>query len=220
MSEINFIPWIGDNYLSKGYKGKRILVLGESHYCKNELKQTGRCYPLCKKENMKDDCFSQTRDVVRSFVYNYSGEGYLQTFLCFERAVAGKVLSQQEREEFWQGVMFYNYIQYSQSGPRIAPNSEHWKKSEHAFKELLEEYLPDYIVVWGVRLYNGIPGMNGKESILQINEREKTKVWTYLVNGKLIPAIKVHHPSSRTGKKWNYWHEFYKIFFELSNIVD
>ena len=94
MSEINFIPWIGDNYLSKGYKGKRILVLGESHYC------------------------------------------------------------------------------------------------------------------------------NGEESILQINERDKTKVWTYLVNGKLIPAIKVHHPSSRTGKKWNYWHEFYKIFFELSNIVD
>ena len=37
MSNINFKPWVGKNYLIKGYQGKRILVLGESHYCEGEL---------------------------------------------------------------------------------------------------------------------------------------------------------------------------------------
>ena len=215
MSEINFRPWVGKNYLSDGYKGKHILVLGESHYCEKELEQGGRCCPFCKKENMKDDCFSQTADVIDSFVYDYSGESYHQTFLCFERAVLGKELTQKEREDFWQGVIFYNYIQYSQSGPRTAPQPEHWEKSEFAFKELLQEYLPDYIIVWGVRLYEGLPGWDGEHSLLQISENDYADVWIYNVNGKRIPALKVYHPSCPKGKSWSYWHDVYEEFWKL-----
>lgn len=215
MSKINFRPWVGKNYQSTGYKGKRILVLGESHYCIKDLEPGGRCCPLCKKENMKDDCYSQTEDVVNTFIHYYDGERYLQTFLCFERAIVGKELTQEEREELWQSVMFYNYIQFSQSGARIAPQADHWEKSELAFRELLEEYMPDYIIVWGARLYNGLPNWDGEGSVLQISENAKTDVWTYNVKGKRIPAIKVHHPSSPSGKSWNYWHEFYKKFLNI-----
>lgn len=102
MSNINFKPWVGDKYLTEGFHGKRILVLGESHYCKKELSEGGRCYPLCNKNNMYDECFTQTLDVVKRFVYEYNGKSYLQTFLCFERAVFGKELTQEEREYFWQ----------------------------------------------------------------------------------------------------------------------
>ena len=164
---------------------------------------------------MKDDCYSQTEDVVNTFIHYYDGERYLQTFLCFERAIVGKELTQEEREEFWQSVMFYNYIQFSQSGARIAPQADHWEKSELAFRELLEEYMPDYIIVWGARLYNGLPNWDGEGSVLQISENAKTDVWTYNVKGKRIPAIKVHHPSSPSGKSWNNWHEFYKKFLNI-----
>ena len=212
MKHINFEPWVGKNYFSSGLNGMKILVLGESHYCKNELKPNERCFPFCRKENMKSDCFSQTIDVVSNFVYDYAGEGYLQTFLCFERAVIGKELSQQEREDFWNGVIFYNYIQFSQSGPRIAPQQEHWAHSELALKELLEEYMPDYIIAWGARLYGGLPDWGGVGSKIYINETDCTDVWTYTINGKEIPMLKVHHPSSPSGKSWPYWHEFYKKF--------
>ena len=49
---------------------------------------------------MKEDCYSQTEDVVDGFIYEYDGSKYYQTFLCFERAILGKELSQEEREEF------------------------------------------------------------------------------------------------------------------------
>ena len=32
MEYVNFRPWIGKTYYTTGYEGKRILVLGESHY--------------------------------------------------------------------------------------------------------------------------------------------------------------------------------------------
>ena len=210
MSNINFKPWIGKNYFINGYKGIRILVLGESHYCMNELSKGGRCYPICKKENMRNDCFSQTEDVLDYYLNRYSGEPYLKTFVCFERAVTGKELTRKEREDFWQGVIFYNYIQYSQNGPRTAPQQEYWATSEHAFKELLEQYMPDYIIVWGVRLYNGLPDWQGVGSKLFVNEHDSTDVWTYTIKGKKIPAMMVHHPSAPTGKNWGYWHQFYE----------
>ena len=33
MSKINFLPWVGEHYNTTGFAGKRILALGESHYC-------------------------------------------------------------------------------------------------------------------------------------------------------------------------------------------
>ena len=214
MSHINFRPWVGKNYLSQGYKGKRILVLGESHYC-YELCEGRKCYPLCTKEKMKEDCFSQTEDVLEAFVHSYSGESYEQTFLCFERAILGKEATQEEREELWNGVVFYNYLQFDQAGPRKPIMPEYWAESELAFKEMLEEYMPDYIIVWGVRLYEGLPDWGGKHSLLQISENDSTDVWTYTIQGKKIPALLVHHPSSPTGKSWPYWHEVYEKFWKL-----
>lgn len=211
MTNINFRPWVGKNFLTTGYKGKKILVLGESHYCEGHEKYC----PTCKKDNMKESCFSMAEEVVNEFVSKYNGDGYLQCFLCFERAVTGKELSQKEREEFWNGVMFYNYIQFSQTGPRTAPLPEHWGQSELAFRELLEQYMPDYIIVWGARLYDGLPDLGGVGSKLTIDGLGSTDVWTYTIKGKQIPALKVHHPSAPTGKKRDYWHQFYKAFLKV-----
>lgn len=204
---------MGENYLKSGFNGKKILVLGESHYCTKELAEGGRCCPLCRIENMESDCFSQTEDVIDHFVYNYSGEPYAQTFLCFERSMMGKELSNDERIEFWNSIIFYNYIQFSQARPRIAPQQIHWEKSELAFLELLKKYMPDFIIIWGERLYNGLPDWDGSHSVLEVDGKS-TDVWTYNINGKSIPAIKVHHPSSPLGKRWLYWNRFYNAFFE------
>ena len=214
MSEINFKPWVGKDYFTKGYQGQRILVLGESHYCKTELAEGGRCHPLCQKEKMDNACYDQTQDDVHAMVYNYEGYPFQQTFLCFERAVAGKVLPQKEREEFWESVMFYNYIQYALPAARINPNPEHWGKSEKAFVELLEKYSPDKIIVWGARLYNDLPDLGGHGLKLKVSDEETADVWVYNVNGKDIPALKIHHPSAPTGKNWEYWHEVIDDFLK------
>ena len=109
MKHVNFRPWVGENYFSKGFRGKRLLVLGESHHC--SCLSEGKC-PSCSKDYMKSECHSFTEDVINDYVYHYSGQPYEQTFLCFERALYGKELSQQEREDLWNSIIFYNYIQF------------------------------------------------------------------------------------------------------------
>lgn len=211
---INFQPFVGSQYNSVGLNGKKILVLGESHYCGEGFGENGRCIPICNKNKMGPHCASITNVVVKSFINNYDGSSELQSFLCFERAIAGKALSQEERVELWDKLMFYNYIQFAQPGPRCPINSEYWEHSGMALKEILETYLPDYIIVWGCRLYNGLPDFDGVHSLLTI-EGESTDIWTYTIKGKTIPAMKVYHPSSPKGKNWNYWHKFYKAFLGI-----
>ena len=211
---INFYPFVGKQYFQEGLGGKRVLVLGESHYCSKELSPQGRCFPLCQTKNMLRDCHTQTIDVIEQYIHSYSGNRYEQTFLCFERAVSGKELTSEERVSFWNSIMFYNYLQFCQPGPRMPVAAEYWSPSEKAFKELLDIFSPDYIIIWGSRLYNGLPDWGGIHSILSA-DGDSTDVWTYTINGKSIPAIRVHHPSTPTGKAWMHWHQFYKSFLSI-----
>lgn len=215
MDDINFRPWVGEKYLTTGFQGKRILVLGESHYCKVQLAENGRCYPYCRRMNMDESCLNQTIRVVDNVVYHYKRHPYQKTFLCFERAVVGKELKEKEREDFWQSVMFYNYIQHSQKEPRRPPSAEHWEKSEKAFVEVLETYMPDCIIVWGVRLFKSLPKLGGKKYNLPIKAKVPATYRLYTIDGKQIPALQIYHPSA--GFSWKEWHDVIDCFFQ--NIV-
>lgn len=197
MSCINYKPWVGKDY-NKGYRGKRILVLGESHYA---------------PDGKIDEELTQW--VVRDIAYEPGGQNYLATFTCFERAIAGRQMTQAERIEFWESVVFYNYLQFPTEGPRTTPNPEHWAKSADAFVELLEKYTPDYIIVWGVRLYNALPDLGGHGGVLRLENEDTADYWVYPIKGKEIPALKIHHPSAPTGREWEYWHKVIDKFINL-----
>lgn len=192
-SKIFFQPWVGSDYNTGGVFGKKVLVLGESHY---------------------GDAPDQTDDTIgtiKEFVYDYWGESYQQTFLCFERALAGREISQEEREQLWNSIMFYNYFQKSTTGPRTAPDMTVQQESEEAFHELLAQYQPDAIIVWGQRLYNLLPAWDGTESSVEV-DGDSCPVWNYLIKGKSIPAMRIYHPSAPAGKNWELWHQFHKAF--------
>ncbi len=147
MKYVNFKPWVGKDYVTGGVLEKKVLVLGESHYCNREANHCLRC---CK-ENFKDICISQTNDLIIEYLKNYRGESYLQTLICFERAVLGKIVTNEERKDFW----------------------------------------------------------NSDETILEIDNENKTPMRIYEINGKRIQTLCVYHPSTPKGKSWSYWHQFY-----------
>ena len=47
MKYVKFTPWVGKNY-EQGFRGKKILILGDSHYCAKECSENGCCYPKCE----------------------------------------------------------------------------------------------------------------------------------------------------------------------------
>jgi hypothetical protein len=163
------------------------MILGESHYCANP-----------ETEATEDITIKVIEDLLDPFSEH---EGYKNTYTKFAKAVVGeKQFSEESKKEFWQHVIFYNYVQTAISGARVSPTTEQFRNSEQAFFEILSQYQPDLIIVWGKRLYNNLPQQGTQLPDLQISQGiyagESSEVWSYTIGGKTIALLPITHPSA------------------------
>lgn len=206
--DVHFLPWVGEKYkdgigfdkngiiqYDKDTPRKKVLVLGESHYCANESDATPDI----------------TRKVIEDFLNPSSEwEPYKNTYTKFERALAGKELDASNKIELWNHIAFYNYVQEPMKGARFAPTEEQYKKSEKAFWKVIEELTPDYIIVWGIRLYNKLPEV-GYRYQGDVSD-DLYDLWVY---NKTTLVLPIYHPSA--GFDWYYWHNVIATLWTLKN---
>lgn len=194
MYKLFFEPWVGKNYNTKGYLGKKIMILGESHYCKG----INVC-EKCGQEHKEEACKYLTQDVIHAVLGYTKGEGvhhrWMNSYTKFTRAIIGTNKSTEEFLDFWDSVVFYNYVQKSMKGPRIPPPPEYFNESEEVFFTLLKVHKPDLIIVWGKRLWENM-SENGTQAKEPIYDGTTEKFFFYNIEGKSIPACHVHHPSA------------------------
>ena len=108
LPHVHFQPWVGSGY-ERGIAGRKVLVLGESHYCARQ----------------EDDVPEVTVNVIRDLLDPESEfEAYKNTYTKFERALTGTELDWTGKARLWNSVVFYNYVQTPLSGPRRAPSAE------------------------------------------------------------------------------------------------
>ena len=203
MNNIRFNPWVGDKYSwgiigydtngkviygTASQLGKKILVLGESHYCANPETEATPFLTI----NIIADLLNPDSE----------WEAYKNTYTKFIKSLTGCVdgLEQSVKEKAWQHIMFYNYVQTPMSGARVAPTAEDFKNSEKAFFEVLQTYKPDFVIAWGNRLYNNLP--KGGKQLNDLNiatgrfAGNSTELWSYNVNDNSIPVMPITHPST------------------------
>ena len=107
MKNVHFLPWVGSKY-NIGWQGKRLMILGESHYC----------------ASLKDAVPSITHDIIADlFDADSEHEAYKNTYTKFMRSLTGHPLSNEEKREAWNRVLFYNFVQEPLTGPRTPPYS-------------------------------------------------------------------------------------------------
>ncbi len=202
MYNLSFLPWVGAKYENGilGYdnnnailygttpnQGKKIMVLGESHYCANP-----------QTEATKDITINVIKDLMNPLSEH---EGYKNTYTKFAKSFIGNIeYNQKNKEEFWQHVLFYNYVQTPITGTRIAPSESQFQESEKAFFEILSQYQPDLVIVWGKRLYTNLPQKGKQLSDLGITQGEyagnATEIWSYQIQTKTIALMPITHPSA------------------------
>ena len=207
---VTFLPFVGDNYehgisfdkdgnLVLGTEenpGKKVLVLGESHYCDEELSD--------------EELSSFTRDVLDCYLNSKERYSWMRTFLKFERALFNKVTDIKDRKNIWNHLMFYNYLQRPLHGTRMAGDLEDYKDATDPFFAILKIYKPDYIIVWGRRLFANLPYENGVEG--EYMPSVDMNSWSYQIDGLTIKILPIYHPS--VGFSWDYWHEVIVEFFK------
>jgi hypothetical protein len=188
MNNVVFKPWVGKYYKNKSTK---ILVLGESHYL-DDYKPDETTLELKKV----------TSEIIKKYLKYKNGkvehEKWMNTFKKFTNVILATQVDITELVEFWNSVVFYNYVQEPMSGPRLSPTTNDFKMSALAFFEVLKKYQPDIIIAWGDRLWEHLPNDNGE----WIKDTYKLDaVWFYNIVGKKICVISVYHPSSSAFNK-------------------
>lgn len=197
MKNITFLPWVGKSY-SKGIDNKKVMVLGESHYCA----LVADAKPELSSEVIQD-----------LFDEKSEHEAYKNTYTKFERALAGKILSFKEKRDLWNMFLFYNYVQTPMTGARVAPTEEEFNLSESALFGVLEKYKPDYMIVWGARLYNNLPKKGFQLTDLNVKNVDSFETWGYeLSNGHIVQLLCITHPSAAFEPP--YWHQIIHAFIK------
>jgi hypothetical protein len=217
MKNVFFKPYVGKNYSEKGYLGKKLLILGESHYCSGIQDKDCQC-GKAEKCLQSPECEDFTNEVLNRFLDYKKGlcesETWMTTFTRFTNIFLGEQVSNEKLLEFWDNLMFYNYVQKAMIGSRTSPQEQDFEVSENAFFEILEEYKPDLIIVWGARLEERLPQKHKTLSDFEILNEAGHKFHYYEVVGKRIPAYAIYHPSSSSFSY--YYHDFLKEVLRLS----
>jgi len=208
MEEVFYLPRVGKNYFNSGFKGLKLLVLGESHYCKEK--------PVCIQcgiQSKRQDCFNFTKRVIEDVYFEYKRgnekfEGWMNTFTKFTNVMLERQADTNEIIDFWESVVFYNFVQTSTSGSRESPTKVQFEESEDAFIQVLGKYKPDLIIVWGQRLWDRLDfGRWGEEFFI---ETTKHMIYYFQSGEFQIPAIQVYHPST-----WRFNKDAYKVIEEV-----
>ena len=197
---IFFHPHVGSAFRHASMFPKRTLVLGESHYCGDACADCG--------SQRHPECGGFTRKVVAGYLNpGNEREGWMNTYLKFERSLVGHETTPDESRQIWDSIAFYNYLQVAMGGPRKAGTAEQYQAAAEPFFEVLEQHQPELLIVWGKRLWDNLPsGERWQEGEAVSVEGYAVQNGYYrLSNSKRVHAFCVYHPSA--GYDWAYWHK-------------
>ncbi len=135
--DYRFCPWIGKDYFSDGLHGKKIFILGESHYA---------------------DTLTSNQFTINIIEKQINNQQTIKFFNKIERLLSDHEqtyqMNQTDREHFWNNVVFYNYIQEPFNKPREKVLPAHWENSLtiECFEKAIHTTNPDFLLVFGKRL--------------------------------------------------------------------
>lgn len=188
---IRFLPFVGHDYTSGGIFSKRIMALGDSHYC----------------ERASDAVETITKDIIEYYLDPASeSEGWMQTYRKFERSLVNRETTYGESSKIWNSLLFYNFLQVPLSGPRVAGTAEEYRDAAGAFFEVIDRHRPEVIIVWGKRLWEKMPTerWTSNKDVVYDGYSIENGYYT-LADGSKALTFYVYHPSA--GYSWDWWYK-------------
>ena len=207
MNDLVFNPWIGEQY-NQGLNGKKTFILGEAHY----LNEGGGI--KCKQSEFTKACIGAQTD------QNLGDGEWTHPFFT---KIMKVMSSNMTKKEFWDQVIFYNYIQEFIKGVRKRPDTLQWRNAACPLKYILKEYQPEVLIVLGYELWThvswyfektkvGVPEKGLKQPCL-LSPKEIAGIDCDIKPSEIKPflAIPIKHPSS-VGFSTQYWKKQMSLF--------
>lgn len=200
-SEVVFAPRVGNVYGATGsvFK-KRTVILGGSHY-------GGNGAPLDKLRDF-------TQEVVEDYLAR-CGENWCKTYTTFINSVYGRGATQHEREQFFESVVFYTFLQDTAGAGPYDADKSNYSAEQHfaAFREILDKHKPEVVISWGGRVWDALPNNWGygeavKGEPITIGGTSFGRYFDYPYRDWRIVLVGVDHPS--IGYARDFHHEIFQ----------
>ncbi len=173
---LTFQPWVPDAYFESNNPYGKLLILGESHYTKQNL--------------TADELSSFTNDIVEEFI---DGSNDLKFYKNL-----GKRFNPNDPTEIWNYVAFSNAIQVGLPESKSQPTIEQIATIEPALWILIENLKPKKMIVCSKRMWGSwLPDDDDRCTyVTEIELRnKKSNVWKYEHSDGFCYAIGIDHPS-------------------------
>ncbi|MBR4350066.1 MAG: hypothetical protein IKP99_05000 [Bacteroidales bacterium] len=208
LSSVRFLPWVGKNYKNGGVFNKRILVVGESHYC-------GQCDRKECEEHFYHCGRNYTEYTILKHLNDTLEKGG-KTYTTFERALVGGAPDEEIKRAIWNSIAFYNYLQYALEKPRMKGEDSAYDAAEKPFFQVLDELKPELIIVWSAggrdSLYEKMPQERWIHCDNKIIDDRQIPNGKFILSDKSeVPTLFIMHPSS-SRFSWKYWYKVIKEF--------
>lgn len=199
-------PFIGKYYNTpKSIFNTRLMVLGESHYDDKDKNLKERM-PVNNSDDINFTC-----NVIKNYLNNdFKFDRWMNTFTKFSSSLINKKLCRNNNikdiSKIWNSVIFYNYIQMIMGSSRVAPSEDAIKNSEGSFYSVINQYKPELLIVWGIRLWDYLPHdfwTDGK--IIKEGSSVSDYGFYTLNDGSKVFCTYVKHPSG--GYSWSEVHK-------------
>ena len=211
LDKVFFDPWIGPSYGKKNnvFKGHRIMILGESHYC-------DKC-SNCGEVRLVSKCPNSITNMVMNQIVEGIKSRYSLTFHYFAQAIIGE--EDLEEKDIWNSVIFYNYLQKALPYEGAKKDTEDFKKSSPAFFQVINRYEPEIIFTWGAGfLHTNKPTENWIWNPDIETGNDKVKIvrngYYELDNKKKVRIVFCWHPRAKRGFEPSFWHTVIKSELE------
>ena len=211
ISTLKWIPYIGKNY-NKLIKGKRLLIIGESHYL----------------PNITEDWYKdvETKNFTRANFVSYQIKKPNNDMEKILRNIQEVFLNDDPydtlKSKFWESVSYYNFIQRALESSNNRPTYDDFKIGWETFFKVVDLLKPDYCLFCGVAAINETGSMIEKanNNLFNQNWDINSRLKDISINGVNPRRFKLNkennetlvlctvHPCYRGGFTSSLWRDF------------
>lgn len=183
-----FKPWKGGNYNEGLRDGRRVLIVGESHY-------------------EADGSAEFTRTTIQ-------GLGIEKPYRFFEaiRQTACGLNDAPEPADFWHRVAFANAVQEDMPDKTVRPTGEQMKAGMVEMKRTVSELKPDLLLCYSAFAWHQIHALDWQECVpihWPAAPKGDAMRWTNQPTGAPLLAVRINHPARMLVSRqvWSVWIE-------------
>jgi len=191
---INYPPWIGNNYGSRGEL--RILIVGQSYFDARYKDKTIEDFISEHIKNRMNDPFYSALEMVISEKIHW------------KTGLRGLRL---DRKKFWNSLCYHQFIQGILRDGSTIPDREMWKEGQEIYKNVLSSLQPDIVVTTGNDIFNHLPTLKGHPGKSYVLSGAEMKTWLLNAENKDCWIACIGNPRD-TAFHTEVWKDLYHQF--------